>query len=352
MNHLEELLRRRIMAEGPVNIAEFMALALSHPQYGYYMTRDPFGKKGDFTTAPEISQMFGELIGAWMADTWMKMDKPSPFMLLECGPGRGTLMADALRATRGVPGFQQAARIVLLEISPVLREKQKQALSGYDVEWVSDIRALPYGSPVIAVANEFFDALPVRQYRYANDVWRERVIDLDSAGRLYFDERVSMDFEAPPDPSGAWHEVSKEREDFAGNLCRLIREQRGAALVIDYGYEGPAKGETLQAVRDQRPSSVLEHIGDSDITAHVDFGSLRTCARRENVFVTDLIGQGLFLTMLGIQKRAEALEKKATADQRRDIKSALQRLTAPEQMGSLFKVMALCDNKNIHFAGL
>lgn len=328
-----------------MGVDDFMALALGQPEHGYYMTRDPFGRAGDFTTAPEISQMFGELLGLWAADVWMKLGRPARFDFIECGPGRGTLMADALRAAKTVPGFVDAAQIILMEISPVLREKQKTALRNYDVQWIDSINHSGIQSsnhPVILLANEFLDALPVQQFLFEGGGWRERTINVRSNGKFDF-------ITSPPRRRGGGAaddcrmpacagmtegdiaEVSPLREEFVQDVSTLLISRRGAALFIDYGHEG-GMSDTLQAVKNHKFASVLEDIGNADITSHVDFAALRAAA--EGVLVYGPVGQGSFLGTLGIRERAQML------NQHRE----LERLSAPAQMGRLFRVMALCHD--------
>lgn len=337
MTVLEDIIKEHIRKNGPMDIGSFMAMALGHPDHGYYMTRDPLGRGGDFTTAPEISQMFGELVGAWVADTWIKIGRPSPFILLECGPGRGTLMADMLRATRQVDGFHDAVRIILLETSPILIEKQKEILADYRCEWIGNIDHATISSshhPMIVIANEFLDALPVR---HRDGAGKERVIALKD------DELV---FEGGADI----YEYSPAREMFVKSVVSLLKQRGGAALFIDYGHDNKGvAGDTLQAIKDHKFVSVLDHIGEADLTAHVDFSALAEAAVDINIHGP--VEQGAFLKRLGIEMRAHILMKAAAIEQRNDIQSALSRLTSPEQMGRLFKVMALCGDDNISLAG-
>lgn len=344
---LEELIRAQIAMNGPVDVGTFMNLALGHPQHGYYMKRDPFGQGGDFTTAPEISQIFGELIGAWAADIWAQMGRPEKFILLECGPGRGTLMADALRATRRVPGFHGAARIVLMEMSLKLRDRQVQALADYDVAWVDglDDRLIAMTDmPVICIANEFLDALPVRQFVRHEGVWHERVIGVVD-GALAFG--LSPPVDAPSDGAqDGIYEIAPARNAFVRDLSARLARGGGAALLIDYGYERSAPGDTLQAVKDHEFAPVLADIGDADLTAHVDFQAIAQAAGGMAVYGP--AGQGDFLRNLGIGIRAEMLKARGDAAA---IDSAVRRLTDAGEMGSLFKVMALCAGPQLKPAG-
>lgn len=325
MAPLDKIIREKIVRDGPMGVDEFMALALGHPQHGYYMTRDPFGGGGDFTTAPEISQMFGELLGLWAADVWIKLGRPPRFDLIECGPGRGTLMADALRAAKTVPGFIDAAQIILMEISPVLQQKQREMLRGGNVQWIDSLDHPVIRSsdgPVILLANEFLDALPVKQWQQENGQWRERTIIMSEDGGLSF-SRPSND---------SIHETSPARELFVNGVSELLKTRRGAALFIDYGHEG-GLGDTLQAVKNHAFAPVLEDAGNADLTSHVDFSALKQIAQ-DHVAVFGPVPQGVFLDRLGIRERAAKLNQK----------TELERLTAPGQMGRLFRAMALCHD--------
>ncbi len=357
MTPLGERIARRIASQGPITLADFMAQVLTDPQHGYYMSGDPFGRRGDFTTAPEISQMFGELIGLWCVDTWQHMDAPASFLLVELGPGRGTLMADALRAARVAPGFCTAAALHLIEISPELRERQRTALSGHRATWHDAIAELPEG-PMLLVANEFFDALPVRQFQRSTQGWCERMVVLDEAGGLAFGlsppspGAVLMVPEAlRAAPIGSLVEVSPAALGIAAALGRRIAEDGGAALIIDYGRAAPATGASLQAIRRHAPHAVLVDPGRADLTAHVDFAALADAAEAAGARSLGPTPQGTFLNSLGLTTRAEVLSRKATRTQARDIEAARQRLSDPKQMGELFKVLALTDPSLGRLAG-
>ena len=351
-NDLGRLLARRIATDGPISVAEYMAQALGHPEFGYYMGQDPLGAAGDFITAPEISQMFGELIGLWCVNTWLALGKPAPFLLTELGPGRGTLMADALRALETVPACRAAARVHLIECSPTLRERQRQALSDIDVTWQEAVVDLPM-APVIFIANEFFDALPVEQFMRRGDGWHQRMVDYrpEQPGdepRFVFAEgpapcpveNISAYAEANAQV-GDITEDSPATQQIAVEIARRVRSHTGAALIVDYGYAVPALGETLQAVRGHSFASVLEQPGEVDLTAHVDFSALAGAALSVGAASWGAITQSEFLRRLGIETRAGALAASATQRQKPDIESALQRLIGSDQMGTLFKVMAI-----------
>ena len=267
MSVLAAQLRQRISENGPLTVAEYMAEALGNPEHGYYMHRDPLGRAGDFITAPEVSQMFGELLGLWCADRWQAMGGPDPVNLVELGPGRGTLMADALRAAEGAPGFIDAVRLYLGETSPVLRALQERAVGG----------------PTLMLANEFFDALPVRQFEKWADGWHERLVDIDSDGFVW--TVASQPTEDPPIPSpvrnspdGSIAEVSPTSRGLINVLAARLVAAPGTALIIDYGHSESAVGDTLQAVKGHRYHDPLAEPGETDITAHVDFAVLASVA--------------------------------------------------------------------------
>jgi NADH dehydrogenase [ubiquinone] 1 alpha subcomplex assembly factor 7 len=343
-----ERLARRISLQGPITLADFMAEALAAPQGGYYTTRDPFGAAGDFITAPEISQMFGELLGLWCADTWSNRERPARIQLVELGPGRGTLMADALRSAKMAPGFLEAAELHLVEISPALRDKQHAMLEAYGPRWHDDLLSLPEG-PALFLANEFFDALPVRQFRKDAGGWREVLVGLSADGaQLTFVLGEALPAGLAPTPAalrdaadGAVAEVCAAGQAIMQELARRVTAHGLAALVIDYGYTRPAGAPSLQALRGHSPHDVLQEPGSADLTAHVDFAALADAAESAGTVVHGPVSQGDFLKALGIELRAETLKRNADARQRRDIDGALHRLTAAEEMGELFKVMAI-----------
>ena len=346
---LADALRRRIARTGPVSVADFMAEALGHPDHGYYMTRDPLGAAGDFITAPEVSQMFGELIGLWCADIWRTALAPRPARLVELGPGRGTLMADALRAARMMPGFADALTVHLVETSPALQAMQRNALSGYAVQWHRSLAEVPDG-PLLLVANEFFDALPVRQFALTQDGWRERMVALDAAGGGFrfalAPEIVAADTVIPQEiralaQPGDNAETCPAGVALAEDIGRRVVTHDGAALIVDYGHAASAPGETLQAVRAHERHHPLDAPGEADVTAHVDFAALSRAAARAGAATHGPVPQGLFLARLGIAERAERLRRSATPDQARDLEAACHRLIAAEEMGTLFKALAI-----------
>ncbi|MEM8586566.1 MAG: SAM-dependent methyltransferase [Pseudomonadota bacterium] len=350
MTPLLALLKRRIAAEGPITVATYMAEVLGHPKHGYYMTRDPLGQAGDFTTAPEISQVFGELLGLWCADVWLRLGRPDPVLWLELGPGRGTLMQDAWRATKAVPGFHQAVRLYLLETSPVLRQRQAALLQDAGPSWIERLADLPDG-PLLAIANEFFDALPIRQFQMTETGWRERLIAWDEINdalsfALAPHEDPAMHLipssvrQAPP---GAIAEICPTGISIASELGRRIGSAGGSAAIIDYGPLASAAGDSFQAVRGHEFADPLDRPGESDLTAHVDFRTLAKAATEAGTAVDRLETQRAFLTDLGIAQRAAALRANASREQREAIDAALHRLTGTtsDAMGELFKVLTL-----------
>lgn len=345
---LHEFIARRIAQAGPLSVAEYMALCLGHPQHGYYMTRDPLGAAGDFTTAPEVSQMFGELLGLWAAQCWLQMGQPDPVRLVELGPGRGTLMADALRATARVPGFHEAVRLHLVETSPVLRQRQAAALGKYAPASHDRLAEVSEG-PLLLLANEFFDALPVRQFQKGpKGRWAERKVGLDDAGALAWKlDPTAGDALVHPTlrgaPEGSVVEICPAGVAVAAEIGARLAAHPGAALFVDYGYSGPAVGDTVQALRHHAFVPVLETPGEADLTAHVDFTALGEAAARAGAVAYDPVPQGDFLVSLGIEQRAAALKRLATPTQAGDIDAALNRLVGDASMGRLFKVQALAS---------
>ena len=339
MDDLKAQLVQRIRVGGPLRVSEFMADALLHPRLGYYTTRDPLGTAGDFTTAPEISQMFGEMIGLCLAQAWMDQGQPQRFALAEPGPGRGTLMADILRVTQGVAGFQEAATLHLVEASPTLREKQR-ALLGDEVTWHDTVESLPDDMPLFLVANEFFDALPIRQFLRSGPGWAERLVGLDGETLVFgLSETLAQ-------PALA-HRLADTQEGDMVEICPLaapiaeaigarIEAQGGAALLIDYG-DWHTIGDSLQAVRDHEKVPPLEAPGQADLTAHVDFKALAQATPSAHSRLTP---QGVFLERLGITARAQALAKGLTGPALESHIAAHRRLTHPEEMGNLFKILA------------
>jgi SAM-dependent MidA family methyltransferase len=345
---LEEKLRLLIEANGPMTIADYMAHCLSDPAHGYYTTRDPFGSSGDFVTAPEVSQMFGEIVGAWLIEMWRLAGSPSPVMLVELGPGRGTLMADIIRVAAKVSGLGNAVSVHLVETSPALQARQAETLAPFaaDVHWHCSFAEVPKG-PLLLVANEFFDALPIRQYVRAEGLWRERVVALDGEGRLAFGIGPGS-LPLPPMGRGVTDvpddtilELRPAADALMAEIAQRIVAHGGAALVIDYGYERPGFGDTLQAVRGHAYADPLASPGEADLTAHVDFSALARSARAEGAAVHGPIAQRDFLLSLGLVERAGRLGAEADEPTRGALRAAVERLAGVDQMGTLFKVLAV-----------
>jgi SAM-dependent MidA family methyltransferase len=335
---LKARLEAEIAATGPISIAEFMMRCLHDPKDGYYATRPALGAAGDFITAPAISQMFGELIGVWLIETWRAMGAPAPFVLAEAGPGDGTLMGDVLRVARGAPDFLAGAELWLLEASAPLKALQAEKLAGWDVHWAASLTEPPAGRPLLLVANELLDCLPTRQYRRTGEGWAEQVVGLDARGALAFGLRPAPP-PGPEAPVGALIERSPAQEAFAQELAERIVGAGGAALLIDYGRAAPDCGDTLQAVAGHRKVDPLAAPGEADLTVHADFPAVLAAARAAGAEAA-LLTQGEFLRRMGIEARAAALAR-AHPDRAAQIGRQLARLTAPDQMGEAFKAAAI-----------
>jgi len=335
---------RMIALDGPITVERYMGLCLSHPQFGYYMTRDPLGLEGDFITAPEISQMFGELIGLWAAQVWLDRGGPAPVQIIELGPGRGTLMRDALRAAAVAPGFLDAAQVHMVETSPVLIDRQRDTLSRAPVPctWHMALDTVPEGAAIV-IANEFFDALPLRQFVRAEGAWRERLVGLADDGSLCF----GLAREAMPEITVAGREGAVVEWPMAGiaqmrALAGRLARDGGAALAIDYGHIRSGLSDTLQAIRNHGFTDVLAEPGEADVTAHVDFAQLAAAAQSAGAQTEPVVTQGAFLRALGIDARTRALAA-AAPEREAEIAAARARLVdaTPEAMGGLFKVLGL-----------
>lgn len=343
MTPLARLIAARVKAEGPVSLSDYMADCLLHPRHGYYATRDPFGSGGDFTTAPEISQMFGELLGLCLAQSWLDQGRPAPFLLAEIGPGRGTLMADMLRAMRAVPGLVAAARVHLIEASPVLCDLQRRTLADHPVTWHDRIEDLPE-SPLFLVANELFDALPIRQFRRDGPGWREGQVGLTVDGRLTpgLGPRSAvgpLDQRLADTRDGDIVELCPALPAIAGEMAARIARHGGLALIIDYGG-WHSLGDTLQALKDHAPADPFADPGLADLTAHVDFEALAHAFAGAGAAVTAMTPQGVFLERLGIAARAGRLARELSGAALQSHLAAHRRLTHPAEMGQLFKVIA------------
>ena len=357
---LQSEIKKLIKSSGPMPVWRYMELCLTHPNYGYYISRDPLGREGDFTTSPEVSQMFGELLGLWVGSVWKAIGSPSLLRLIELGPGRGTLMADALRALRVLPPLYQALSIHLVEINPVLREKQKAALSGVRIiAWHDSLDQVPNG-PAVILANEYFDVLPIHQAVKRETGWHERTVEVDDGGKLAFgfapDPMPRFEVLLPPlvraAPIGAVFEWRSDTEIM--KIATRMRDQGGAALIIDYGHIRSDAGDTFQAIARHSFADPLKNPGQADVTAHVDFQALARAAEDLGARVHGPVPQGEFLKWIGIETRAVTLMAKASLEVSEDISSALKRLTGDGRgaMGSMFKVLAVSEPGLTSLAGL
>jgi len=356
---LQAELKKLIKSSGPMPVWRYMELCLTHPRHGYYVARDPLGREGDFTTSPEISQMFGELLGLWAASVWKAIGSPSVLRVIELGPGRGTMMADALRALRVLPPLYQSLSVHLVEINPVLREKQKSTLTGVrNIAWHERLDDVP-GGPSVILANEYFDVLPIHQVVKRETGWHERVVEIDGTGQLVFGTAAEPTprFEAllPPlvraAPVGAVFEWRPDAEMM--RIATRVRDQGGAALIIDYGHLRSEAGDTFQAIARHSFADPLKNPGEADITAHVDFQALARAAEDLGARVHGPVPQGDFLTRLGIETRALTLMAKTTPEISEDISGALKRLIGGGRggMGSMFKVLAVSEPNLTSLAG-
>ncbi len=348
MKPLEKIIRKEIRAKGPMRLDRYMALALTHPDHGYYTSQDPLGAGGDFITAPEISQMFGELVGLWMADMWHRMGQPADVIIAEAGPGRGTLMADALRAIRRAAPALAARPVWLIEASPALKKVQETALGDADIHWTDGSDPLPRTSPMLLVANEFLDALPVRQIIMRDGELREHAVDIVDNALTMVDAPLAA---AVPDGlpllnEGEIVEIGPGREDWVEAVAFHIAENGGAALLIDYGHEATAPGDTVQAMKKHAYHPVLEKPGTADLTAHVDFAAVARAGWRDGTSVFGPIGQRQFLLRLGMEARLAQLLKSADGPTANNLTAGFRRLTDPTHMGHLFKVLCLSATAN------
>nr|MEC9420483.1 class I SAM-dependent methyltransferase [Pseudomonadota bacterium] len=353
MTGLKDRIKARIETEGPLSVAQYMSVCLGDPDAGYYMTREPFGTAGDFVTAPEVSQMFGELVGAACLSAWQALGEPAEFQLVELGPGRGTLMSDLLRMAALRPAFVKAARLNLVETSQRLRDMQSATLKRGPLkpQFRDRFQDVPDG-PLILVANEFFDALPIHQFVKTEHGWQERQIGLSQHEELIFgvgtarlpDDAVPAGLSTAPD--GTIFETQPAANAIAEEIGRRIADSGGAALVIDYGYLKTAAGDTLQALYRHAYDDVLAHPGEADLTAHVNFEALAAAAVRAGARALAPLTQGEFLLRTGLLERAGALGAGKTHSEQEAIRDAVERLAAPDQMGDLFKVLAVTNSGN------
>ena len=338
---LRERLAAQIAAGGPLTLAQYMTACLHDPQDGYYATRPAIGGTGDFITAPAVSQMFGELIGLWAAQTWRAMGEPAAFRLVEAGPGDGTLMEDLLRAAGAAPGFREAADLWLIEASPPLRARQAERLAHAAPQWAGRLDDVPGGGPLILVANEFLDCLPARQFVRTERGWREKMVGLDEEGRLAFGLSAPLPppFAEADLPVGSIREVSAAQEVFGLTLGARRAAEGGAALLIDYGSARPG-GDTFQALKRHEKVDPLAFPGEADLTVHADFAAVAAAAVAEGAAAAALLTQAQFLGRMGIEARAQALAARRP-DRVETLGRQFDRLTAQNEMGELFKVLCL-----------
>ena len=333
-----------IKTSGPLALAEYMHWCMADPKDGYYANQEAIGAKGDFITAPEISQMFGEMIGIWAVETWEALGKPSPFNLVELGPGKGTLMLDLLRIGNAVPEFLNAAQVQMIETSEKLIATQKQTLNEYtNITWRKSLQEIPT-QPTILIANEFLDVLPVRQYVKAENKWREHAIGVDENNNLVWTlgtgilETESLPENAGDEPEGAVFEISTIREAFIANTAEILKTNTGAALFIDYGHDKTDFGDTVQAMRAHGFTGILEEPGLADLTSHVDFDALSKIAKTSGMTVKPLEKQGAFLLGKGLIERAGQLGHQQSPEIQEQLTQQAERLALPDEMGDLFKV--------------
>jgi NADH dehydrogenase [ubiquinone] 1 alpha subcomplex assembly factor 7 len=345
VNALKEKILKLIRAQGPISVAQYMHMALMDSEHGYYMGRDPFGSCGDFITAPEVSQIFGEMIGLFFVAAWEDRGAPKRFHLAELGPGRGTLMADILRAGQIRPGFAQSAQVTLIEASPALRAVQERTLKDRRVSWAEGLDDLT-GAPVFVIANEFLDALPVHQFVKSAKGWHARIVAAEGEELVFATSKECAPVSSfPAHPAarlGAIVEVGTEAVAAMQTIADRVASSGGVALILDYGHTEPGLGDTFQAVKRHAYADPLAEPGEADLTFHVDFAALADTARQADAYVFGPITQGEFLCALGIGARAERLNRAAPGSAA-EIDVAVDRLTNPKQMGTLFKVMGICD---------
>jgi NADH dehydrogenase [ubiquinone] 1 alpha subcomplex assembly factor 7 len=344
---LADRLRARITHEGQISVADYMQTCLTDAREGYYTAHAPIGASGDFITSPEVSQIFGELLGLWAVAVWQSMGAPKPIIVTELGPGRGTLLADASRAWQSQLEFAGCVSLALVETSPVLREAQKTALlaTNQPIQWCETIEDIPKGHPLIVIANEFLDALPVRQLVRRGGTWRERCVGIDQHGRFAFVEGAVVSGDSLPGaPEGAILEMRPGLTLLLAALAARARHAPFAALFIDYGHAESSIGDTLQAVRRHRYADPLADPGEADLTAHVDFAALKRDAEARGLRTYGPMPQGEFLLRLGLLERRARLLETAHPEQRELVASSTTRLADPSQMGVLFKVLALTSD--------
>jgi SAM-dependent MidA family methyltransferase len=338
------MLKKLIRQHGYISVEKFMQLALTHPQYGYYTTKkDVFGREGDFITAPEISQIFGEVIGSYFAYIWLEMGKPK-LQIVELGGGQGTLMFDILNSTKNIADFHKNIEVHMVEVSEVLRKKQQEKLAGFAVPLFhhANLENVPQNK-MFLVANEFLDALPVAQFIMHKGAWHERIINLDEQGNLQFslgdEKKIVVDGQFS---DGDIYEYSEAAVKIIQQVSERVAQQKGSALFIDYGYTRRDKAiSSLQAVKNHKFHDVLQDVGKADLTCHVDFALLKYTALAIGATSAMIVNQGDFLRNLGIEKRAQVLMNNASDKQKEQLSTALRRLIDKDKMGELFKCLII-----------
>jgi NADH dehydrogenase [ubiquinone] 1 alpha subcomplex assembly factor 7 len=334
---LEARIAASITASGPIGVDAFMAQALYDPKDGYYIVQKPIGVAGDFTTSPEITQIFGELVGLWLAQSWIDLGAPAPFNLIELGPGQGTLMADILRVGAKVPGFLAAAQVHLVESNTHLRGVQKAKLSAFSPTWHDQLSDVPEG-PCLIFGNEFLDCMPIRQFVHAHDGWCEKQVGVDANGRLAFG--LGPILPSPPRNARRDDEVGAALSSFVAGLHGRFAGHVGRALLIDYNDLAGHPGDTLQALYRHTKVSPLDHVGAADLTAHVDFAALARWCNATQLPYDGPISQSAFLSFLGIEARAQTLIA-ANPSCANNVQAAVERLTSEAHMGALFSVICI-----------
>ncbi|WND01667.1 SAM-dependent methyltransferase [Temperatibacter marinus] len=348
-NSLFDILKKRIKRHGPITIADYMADCLMHPEHGYYQNQEVFGTKGDFVTAPEIHQIFGEMIGLWLAERWEALGRPSAFTLLELGPGRGVLMNDILRVTKNIPGFHKAVTLVMVEMSKKLKEIQRQKVKEYDLNLthLSSLKEYQGQGPLLIIGNEFIDALPIHQYQKQKGIWLEKRVNffdaelaysLSPAGNTLLLAQESLKQEAKEE---ALIEVCPAALSLVSDISHLLETAGGSCLFIDYGYNAHSVGDSFQAIKNHQYVDPLQSPGRADLTAHVNFAAIKDAASEKGLTVSGPIDQGAFLMAIGAGQRAMQLSEGKQKKEQTEILTGLKRLTAPDQMGTLFKVICL-----------
>jgi len=342
---IEARLRQEIIDQGDISLSHFWREAMTASDKGYYTNTAPIGEDGDFITAPEVSQIFGELIGLWLADNWVKIGSPPTFDLVELGPGRGQLMVDALRATKSVPGFLSAAQLLLVEVSKPFRAMQADRLRKYSPSWQKDWQTITDGdAPLFLIANEFLDALPICQFELSSKGWEERRIIWNGHAFEFNSTLTAKPSETknfPSAPIGAVIEVSEERDALVDAVSKRIAKTGGAALFIDYGFSTNKLGDSLQAVLKGKPVNPLSNPGLADLTSHVNFSSAAAKVEAAGAVPYGPVDQGVFLLRLGAEVRANQLGATATAEKNVLMRQSLKRLVHPLEMGGLFKALAI-----------